>query len=301
MPRRRGAKRGFTLVELLVVIGIIALLIAILLPVLGRAREAGNRVKCLSNLRNMVQAAYLHAQEHQGYMPFAGHPAPSAQGVRASSIGLGDTNRVRYIYFDDGDIGFRPLPLSVALGSYMGVTMPNFRQSSDFVEVLKRDELRRHFICPSESTRTIRPTDYSIQDGGDDWSHKAGPEYMSYIFNAWVLCLCPAPEGGMSPAGKITRVRQPSEVFLFADGNSTGLGQCGYGVEAAATNSDTLYDYWRHFDGGSSPWHQLDHARHRNKLNVAYVDGHAETLELPNRNNPGDLDRIGLTRGVTFE
>src|SRR4051812_10784764 len=66
---RSKFSRAFTLVELLVVIGIIAVLISVLLPTLSKARESANRTQCLSNLRQIAVFLNMYANQYQQQVP----------------------------------------------------------------------------------------------------------------------------------------------------------------------------------------------------------------------------------------
>jgi prepilin-type N-terminal cleavage/methylation domain-containing protein/prepilin-type processing-associated H-X9-DG protein len=67
-------KHGFTLIELLVVVAIIAVLVAILLPALGKARENAKKAVCLNNLRQLGMAELMYANDYNGLIVCAGEP-----------------------------------------------------------------------------------------------------------------------------------------------------------------------------------------------------------------------------------
>src|SRR5205823_2329763 len=67
MGKQRRPSDGFTLVELLVVVAIIAILIGVLLPVLGRAREHARRIQCANNLRQLAAAFVTYGNMNHGW------------------------------------------------------------------------------------------------------------------------------------------------------------------------------------------------------------------------------------------
>ena len=282
----RSRRPGFTLVELLVVIGIIALLIAILLPALARAKESAKTVQCLSTCRMMATAAVIHANDHLNYYPIAGLEWNLTGGV-CNPAGLDDSGQRKYTYYTDGTVT-RPVPMSVALALCMKVNVHTSDRASMEADMLTPN-FRRLFACASQENVPRGLT----QQGSDGWT--APGEYLSYIFNEAFLGRREADKDattGGTPKAKSNRVKQASSVFLFGDGLPRGLADMGW-MTVPDTSLDlmdaTMLDYYNLHQGD---YKNFDLKRHGGRMNVIYVDGHAETIYLP-----GKLQEIGLTRG----
>lgn len=110
MPHHRRRARAFSLVEVLVVIGIIAILLAILLPVLSKVREMGRRTTCARNLQQSYAALQIYANAHHGKLPQHGYDFQSGYSFpyhlpshTAEAIVPRGANR-NFLYCPSGDL-----------------------------------------------------------------------------------------------------------------------------------------------------------------------------------------------------
>jgi len=182
LQRRRHAlrfrRRGFTLVELLVVIGIIAVLISVLLPALGRARESANNVKCQANLRSIGQALATYASLNRGVLPYGTWSGVDRRADGSSYVPPGVNYQSRATRWN--------LLLQNVMSSRSG---GNFIDAATGGGNVAR--LREAFQCPSA------PTDSTTQQTSSATVHyMCHPRIMPYVGGA-------SPDGMFPAAGVV--------------------------------------------------------------------------------------------------
>ena len=294
MSRRSmlGARGAFTLVELLVVIGIIALLISILLPSLSRAREAANQVTCQSQQKQIVMGMIMHASEHKGYMPLVG-----AIGPGYAPANVDDARMEKYDYYGTGG-NYHLMSIMGALGPQLGQAV-RVDTITNLESDMQKGFLRKVFVCPSD--REGGRFGATLGDGGN--------AYNSYAFNEAALGWADSGTLGvvnhMRLRGKVARFPHPAQMFLLTDGAPRGGDGAGaWQVYYDHDSNCTLRDVYITSNGaGTNPhakgggkdcgeWNLIDTGRHRNRMMVAFADGHVDNVRI----EEGTLDEISLCK-----
>ncbi|MDB5327217.1 MAG: type secretion system protein [Phycisphaerales bacterium] len=273
ISERSLRRRGFTLVELLVVIGIIALLISILLPSLNRAREAAKAIKCASNLRQIGIAETMYAADYHGStVPYQ---------LYAGGFDTRNATNKNYDPWYVALVALRYLPKP-------GITItPGLKNTIyDFHSV---------FVCPDtpEIVGNVPgssfPNTVKANDGfASDWSQTARSSYFLDPNTNWAVCCSYAINGdnastllndptsvgtaapvracgtNYQPPLKMSQLRHPSDLVFVLD---------GVGINLA---NNLAYRIANRHGGGKSSTPDL--AQRTGSVNVLFFDGHVQTL-----------------------
>jgi prepilin-type processing-associated H-X9-DG protein/prepilin-type N-terminal cleavage/methylation domain-containing protein len=245
MYRPGHAMKGFTLVELLVVIGIVSVLLLLLLPALARSRAEARAVQCVNNLRQLYLANVMYAQEHDGfYVPAAADMydflLPGAPvdhfGGRLRWHGVRPTPN------GNSDFDFRLGPLFEYLPE------GRIRECPEFFEFKRRGEVSNAF-----------------ESGTGGYGYN-----MAYIGSQ--LAYVSDPVAAVRRGIRDVRIANPAQTIMFAD---AALPQAGYIIEYGFVEPpypvSAQYPMGKSDNGFLSP---SIHFRHYGRANVLWADGH---------------------------
>jgi prepilin-type N-terminal cleavage/methylation domain-containing protein/prepilin-type processing-associated H-X9-DG protein len=290
-----GGRRAFTLIELLVVIAIIAILISLLLPALGTAREVARAAVCSGNLRSLVQGQDMYMNSHKEHL--AGVNTSGAEIQVTPSVAAGETHSE----MPSQDYDW----ISPCVGESLGFSALRAERMSQIVN---------KFGCPSARNPAVRWTGSQLGSEQGDFDRvqaQSGFRQTSYLSPASFHQFASQGEadrhlykGTRLKYSHTTPVRIPdryrprrdqignnmSRKVLAADGTryyTPGTGIIDFdaspkavGVYGAFTASGPIYVGSPEY-AQSSPTLQKISARHGSlQLNAAYFDGHVGSMKL---------------------
>ncbi|HEV2295122.1 MAG TPA: type II secretion system protein [Tepidisphaeraceae bacterium] len=304
--RSKRDRLGFTLVELLVVIGIIALLISMLLPALNKARRSAKTVQCAANIRSILQGMQIYAAQNNGSIPGSPHtssrfiysnleratqnpefsnancpsvisisdwasPIAKIMGLKFEEGATGPERAARYEYLRDAPPFLCPenevLAPPFGTPTFTIGRMVSYNTALPFL-------LTRNRSAPSGAVgRTVARPDWNVPEGYNVKVSKVGDAARKiYIADGGRYSNPNAmPDASLSYTGSLGGVfSDQGAPFRFSNSWNRGLAP-GNTPNPNGPRDSRLFAY-RH--GSLSPRGAADSFR----MNVGFFDGHVETM-----------------------
>ena len=331
-PIHQPARRAFTLVELLVVIGIIALLISILLPTLQNVRRSANTVKCASNIRTILQGMRLYAANNQDAIP--GSPWTTSQFLFQN--GSPSSKRVDTARWNNNNVPeiIQTFDWASPIARTLGIRFPDGAMPVDRRDRFVQFTSTEPFVCPENQ---FLATAFGLPNYGVQRTVSYSVP-LAFLVRRWDGTTSPVDTRGVTASRgewnvpenynvRVSKVGNASRKAYLMDGSrfATTAQAPTYAADFSATYGGSFAEYggWsrysRAWDRGRAPGNTPESSqtgptdarvyafRHgRNtpfgnadsfKMNVGFFDGRVELLGDLEASNP----EFWLPKGTTLQ
>ncbi len=280
MPRLSLVRRGFSLIEILVVISIIAILIAILIPALAAAKAESETVACLANQHTITQGLIMFAHQHNGYMVKGANNGYGVNSITTTSDGA---------YFGAPQVwGYgtaTPSPLNwdqvLVVDKYLNFGA--LQDPADTQDNVANGNLRYSALAATAQPYNNLPGSYRLNSSNQPEDYQgaaAANTYEEPSCNAYAMTAVPNPslsivvcDGGYAAGWQTT-----ADVATWASASIKfpPLGGSGtYEQFSSPKNPNTPTAT----DSAATPsTSNINTTIHSGKFNVGFLDGHCQTM-----------------------